>query len=644
MSAIPPGPPSVVPSLAPANQPGLAIPAVSIRSVGERPEPDWALLAIAAPTMFAASISFEAAKPIGTWGVSLAAAAAATVVATLLLAVLQVTIFRVRVAGRTPLLVVLGGFAVVGAARGLTAEAVAAPQFGPTSSRVAFHVLVTVIVTTPWLVLVAWALAYSDQARHLLAGLRQEQAGVTQRRRQLETAASRAGQAMAALVDEVASPAITASEELVLQAAHGQSPSPRQLLDVAYQVRDRAETEIRDLSHALDAAPEPSARLTARIEFVAPPERTWAPAGWQWLRRITRLASFSDPFLPAPVAVTTLFLQAALVVWYADVLLTPLALGASTALIYCALWIARSSLLPWIRRQRPVIRVLAVTGVFVTVGWISTLCIALVIIGATMEQDVVLIAVESTAVPVTGWLWAVIASGNRQVVNTERDMAAAISTARLQAAQLEQILLSIQRQAAQIVHSRVQGRFIAAAMMIASEAREIESDPDRKPAATRAALTRAIDVLDLACEDVAEIRARGSRRTQQVAGLLESITGAWHGVLAVSLQVHPEAARVIDDAPGMSDWVCDVVREAVSNAARHGGAQRAEVRIELAAGIQIRVTDDGTGPVSTAPAGLGSAAILRAGGTWTLAQQAKSGGAVLRVCLPLPSVPGPASS
>jgi signal transduction histidine kinase len=75
----------------------------------------------------------------------------------------------------------------------------------------------------------------------------------------------------------------------------------------------------------------------------------------------------------------------------------------------------------------------------------------------------------------------------------------------------------------------------------------------------------------------------------------------------VGTQVRFDGERV-PDVPGETrEALIRIVREAVTNAARHGGAER--VRIELANGdgLRLRIADDGAGfvPGATRPGGFG---------------------------------------
>jgi two-component system, NarL family, sensor histidine kinase DevS len=90
--------------------------------------------------------------------------------------------------------------------------------------------------------------------------------------------------------------------------------------------------------------------------------------------------------------------------------------------------------------------------------------------------------------------------------------------------------------------------------------------------------------------------------------------------------------------PALADDVEAVVREAVSNAVRHGRATEVSVLVRVADELSIEVSDNGSGiPEAVTPSGLTN---LRRraeanGGTLSVAN-ADAGGAVLRWSVPLP--------
>jgi hypothetical protein len=170
------------------------------------------------------------------------------------------------------------------------------------------------------------------------------------------------------------------------------------------------------------------------------------------------------------------------------------------------------------------------------------------------------------------------------------------------------------------LHADVQGRMLAAARRIEGGAH----DPDVVGQELLAldALLRELPGIG----DVARATPLGER--------LEDLVRRWQGFIAVRFDPSiADVAAALDARSEVDDRVVQIISEAVVNAARHGLAAAATVRIEGGeGGVVVTVLDDGIGPRDGAP-GLGSAYFSSAsGGDWSLTAAAH-GGTVLRVRL-----------
>jgi signal transduction histidine kinase len=85
------------------------------------------------------------------------------------------------------------------------------------------------------------------------------------------------------------------------------------------------------------------------------------------------------------------------------------------------------------------------------------------------------------------------------------------------------------------------------------------------------------------------ITLRDEPLDELIADEAEAVAARWGAdvVLAVDPAIHP--------SPAAQEALLRVVREAVSNAARHGKARRVWIHVESEAGITLRVVDDGIG-------------------------------------------------
>jgi signal transduction histidine kinase len=198
-------------------------------------------------------------------------------------------------------------------------------------------------------------------------------------------------------------------------------------------------------------------------------------------------------------------------------------------------------------------------------------------------------------------------------------------------------VLHDQERIARDLHDTVIQRLFATGLSLQAAARQTD-----EPATSR--LMSAVDDLD---DTIRQIRT-------VIFGLERSAAGAPTSLRGRLLEVCAEASRVlgfepairfdgpIDVAVGGTDAsdVVPVVREALSNVARHAGASRVDVEVTVADGqLSVVVTDDGRGLGDRAPSGGHGVENLRAraarrGGAFELGDGA-AGGTTLRWSVPL---------
>lgn len=100
---------------------------------------------------------------------------------------------------------------------------------------------------------------------------------------------------------------------------------------------------------------------------------------------------------------------------------------------------------------------------------------------------------------------------------------------------------------------------------------------------------------------------------------LREIATLWGSLCAIEVLVEPGAALVIDDQPGMASCCVEVVREAVGNAVRHGGATQVAVSVASNAEGVVTVTaeDNGSGVGAEPRVGLGTRMLDEVCLSWT---------------------------
>lgn len=111
---------------------------------------------------------------------------------------------------------------------------------------------------------------------------------------------------------------------------------------------------------------------------------------------------------------------------------------------------------------------------------------------------------------------------------------------------------------------------------------------------------------------------------------LSTLSERWRGMVDITTT----GAEVVSDSPELSDFLFQVCEEAVSNASRHGLAQRVSIELtNLGSQIRLTVTDNGVGPRVGKP-GLGTFLLnSRDKTTWTLSSGQNQAGSALTLTI-----------
>lgn len=155
---------------------------------------------------------------------------------------------------------------------------------------------------------------------------------------------------------------------------------------------------------------------------------------------------------------------------------------------------------------------------------------------------------------------------------------------------------SIRRQMSLVLHGSVQSVLVSSIMMLSREGASHRAEE------VRLRLDQALRAIDLDNE-AADVVEHG----------LREIVGLWSPISEISVHVSPAASDALSAHPGRRSACLEIVREAVSNAVRHGRATEVQVVIDLDEQglVIIRVRDDGAGLNAEAATGrmrgLGSA-------------------------------------
>jgi signal transduction histidine kinase len=170
----------------------------------------------------------------------------------------------------------------------------------------------------------------------------------------------------------------------------------------------------------------------------------------------------------------------------------------------------------------------------------------------------------------------------------EDDLKAAATAIAWAEARLRQRTWAGQVRLSRVLHGEVQARIVSAAL-------QLQLHPPEDPLSH-------IEQLNLAIQSALRQRTDTSFSTS-----LEHLHALWGSAIDFTIDVDPEALRLLDTDPDGAQAVSEVVREATTNAVRHGDADCVHVRVlALDNWIEVVVTDDGCGVAQLRGSGLGS--------------------------------------
>lgn len=164
------------------------------------------------------------------------------------------------------------------------------------------------------------------------------------------------------------------------------------------------------------------------------------------------------------------------------------------------------------------------------------------------------------------------------------------------------------RRLALTVHGPIQSALVAAAVTMSRPGFTAEQVPG-----LAATLDQAMTHID---------RTAGPQ--PPVRSAARDLASLWVDSALVTLTIDEEVADAIDADEALRTAVVEVMREAVSNAVRHGDADAVSVVVTRPAHgiVRVVVHDDGDGPPMTAAAGLGSGMFDEVALDWSLVRTA----------------------
>ena len=589
---------------------------------------------IASAGLFLSSFEFELVLPQSTLADAFVIALAATLASVLILLLADKTVLRHRREYPQSIALVLAVYIACGVVRAVVSS-VSAAAVDANGPELVARSFAGVVLVVAWLSIIAILLDYIDRDRETTRGLRERQAQLAQQRDYERHALAQGRASIAALVDSVAGPAIESSEDLVARIGSSQfadaTEQSAQLSALATKIRDQAEGQVRELSHLLHA---PEAQYS-ESDLVAPKVQSKAESDSRWIGRTLRQASAIDPIQPTAVTLTVLVEAIPLFTYLFGFRGLFQCAVIGTAVTFGFLTVARRVLTPQLLHWPQAARLALLLVVALLAGGLGT---ASIYFWYPPERDeVIAIFIRSSWVFVIAIaVWAAIASSAAQSQRAQRNIAATNAELQWEVELLNDELARFQRSAGEVIHGRVQGRIVAAALTLSLEAKRLREASRVDSGLTRTALTDAIAILGEARDDVRAIQNEdGTGREVSIAELLAAVAAAWKGVVAVDIIISESATARINASDQLRARAAEAVREAVSNAARHGAARSVSVELSLAGpSLIIVANDDGIGAKVDVEAGVGLSQFAAAGGAWQLVSE-RGRGATLTVALPI---------
>ena len=106
----------------------------------------------------------------------------------------------------------------------------------------------------------------------------------------------------------------------------------------------------------------------------------------------------------------------------------------------------------------------------------------------------------------------------------------------------------------------------------------------------------------------------------------QEISKIWAGTVETKWQVQPDALEALRKNPATSECLAEVLREAVSNASKHGQATMVEIAVNIEdSAISLQAKDNGTSPNTGKTQGLGTELLDDVCSSWILKPNPETG-------------------
>jgi len=339
------------------------------------------------------------------------------------------------------------------------------------------------------------------------------------------------------------------------------------------------------------------------------PEVLASPPRFEW-RPILLAATSGRPFAPLITGLTLLLMAVA-----SSTTLVPGAALRFNAVVFCA------SLFLLAVANRVVEKFPSSWGLAVRSSASVVLLLATAAITASLTVWVALGAGNATSVFIVVLFFAAAFTGLFALTNAVQtvqeqvaeSLAKSAAELRWSIARVGQVLWFQQKKLARALHGPVQSSITAAAIRMDAVVRA-GGDPEPLLPEVRASIVDSLGLLSATPDSVTSLQLSTDR-----------LIGTWEGVAHIQVEIKQETLALLMADPIAETCVADALNEAVSNAVRHGGADRVDVLIDCQLSstdgvVLLRVEDDGPASIDHTKKGLGSQILDETSVAWSLDQ------------------------
>ena len=524
------------------------------------------------------------------------------------------TLLRHRRTSPVPLGRVVLVYLVAALIRPLTASAVSAMVGLPAVTATRY--LGSVLVGVTSLILVAVVLDQADRYRDTMLRLHQEREVLEEQQLSFDTRLLEEQRAIASVVKRDVAGGLADLERDVRSTE--EPVTPDRLHATAVRIRALAEGTVRPLSHTL------------RRQTYSPPEVGSNPGtvtrllATDW-RRILMDALVIHPYSPVVLPILFFVMSVPFVLIQVGFARGLPALAIESVVMALGLFVAEK-VMPRSRRSR-------------LPGWAQVLSFVIALVAATLVADVAAYAVWPAHdltihlfgyafVLVVGYAIAVAFSTADSAQITTRSLSSALAAEQWEVNREQQRFSEVAHDASRALHGRVQSTLSILALNLDT----VANDADATHTSMREALDSTADTLQ---ELVATLPTDKPHIDQwQVGEAIREVAATWDGLIDVEIAIGPATCEAAE-RHGIAGALLELVRESITNAARHGGCTAISISAAVDGGyIDFVALDDGRGPSQTTTAGLGLGELSELGVQWSW-QAEPTGGARLSARFPL---------